>query len=59
MKGIIDFGVSDNQLIFCTKKIKTASYKQIYFSSLKNYSVVAYEEALKNVKFPDYEIFIE
>ena len=31
----------------------------ISFPSLKNYSVVAYEEALKKVKFSNYENFID
>ena len=60
-KGIIDIGISDHQLIFCTRKTlktKTASHKQISFRSLKNYSAVTYEEALKKVKFPNYENFI-
>ena len=59
-KGIIDIGISDHQLIFCirkTLKTKTGSHKQISFCSLKNYSVVAYEEALKKVEFPNYENF--
>ena len=52
---------SDHQLIFCTRKTlktKTGSHKQILFHPLKNYSIVAYEEALKKVKFPNYEKFI-
>ena len=60
-KGIIDIGISDHQLIFCTRKTlktKTASHKQINFLSIKNYSTVTYEEALKKVKSPNYEIFI-
>ena len=60
-RGIIDIGISDHQLIFCTRKTlktKTASHKQISFRSLKNYSAVTYEEALKKVKFPNYENFI-
>ena len=60
-KGKIDIGISDHQLIFCTRKTlktKTASHKQISFRSLKNYSAVTYEETLKKVKFPNYENFI-
>ena len=60
-KGITDIGISDHQFIFCTRKTletKTGSHKQISFLSLKNYYVVAYEEALKKVKFPNYENFI-
>ena len=46
-KGIIDIGISDHHLIFCTRKTlktKTGSHKQISFLSLKNYSAVAYEK---------------
>ena len=60
-KGIIDIGISDHQLIFCTRKTlkaQTASHKQISFRSLKNYSAVTYEEALKKVKFCNYENFV-
>ena len=39
-------------------KTKTAYHKKISFRSLKNYSAVTYEEALKKVKFPNYENFI-
>ena len=47
--------------MFCTRKTlktKSSSHKQISFCSLKNYSAVTYEEALKKVKFPNYENFI-
>ena len=75
-KKIIDIGISDHQLIFCTRKTlktktgshkqirqgpiqtKTGSHKQISFHSLNNYNVVAYQETLKKVKFPNYENFI-
>ena len=42
-KGIIYIGISDHQLMFCTRKTlktKTASHKQISFRSLKNYSAI-------------------
>ena len=58
-KGIIDNEISDHQLILCTRKTlknKAVSHKQISFRSLKNYSIVGYEEALKKVKIPDYKI---
>ena len=60
-KEIIGIGISDHQLKFCTRKTlktKTGSHKQISFHSLKNFSVVAYKEALKKVKYPNYENFI-
>ena len=57
-KRIIDIELSDRRLLFCTRKTRAGSHKQISFRSRKNYSVVAYEEALKKVKFPNYENFI-
>ena len=39
--GVIDVGISDHQLIYCTRKtarIKSYCRKQITFRSLKNYS---------------------
>ena len=60
-KRIIDIGIFDHRLIFCTRKTlktKAASHRQISFHSLKNYSTVTYEEALKKVKFPNCENFI-
>ena len=39
-------------------KTKTGSQKQISFHSLKNYSVVIYKEAPKEVKLRNYENFI-
>ena len=39
-------------------KTKTGSHKQISFHSLKNYSVVTYKEAPKEVKLRNYENFI-
>ena len=39
-------------------KTKTGSHKQISFRSLKNYSVVTYKEAPKEVKLRNYENFI-
>ena len=41
-KGIIDIGISNHQLIFCTRKTlknKTGSYKQISFRTLKNTNI--------------------
>ena len=53
-------GLSDHQLIYCTKKIlrtKQGTHKQITFRLLKNYTAEAYKEALGKVCFPDYENF--
>ena len=58
--GVIDIGISDHQLIYCTRKtarIKSYCHKQITFRSLKNYSPEIYEEALRKLSFPNYELF--
>ena len=58
--GIINIGLSDHQMILCTRKIKkdkVGAHKQISFRSFKNYSVDKYEKVLGKVKFPNYEKF--
>ena len=60
ISGVIDVGISDHQLIYCTRKtarIKSYCHKQITFRSLKNYSPEVYEEVLRKLSFPSYEIF--
>ena len=57
--GVIDIGISDHQLIYCTRKtarIKSYCHKQITFCSLKNYSPEIYEEAPTKLSFPNYEL---
>ena len=59
-QGIIDVGLSDHQLIYCTRKLsctKVGTHKKITFRSLKNYTAKAYKEALGKVYFPTYENF--
>ena len=60
-KGVINVGVSDHQLIFCTRKIsriKTGGdHKYLNFCSLKNYTAGYYKETLKQVDFTNYENF--
>ena len=60
-KGVINVGVSDHQLIFCTRKIsriKTGGdHKYLNFCSLKNYTADYYKENLTQVDFPNYENF--
>ena len=46
--------------MYCTRKtarIKSYCHKQITFHSLKNYSPEIYEEALRKLSFPNYELF--
>ena len=55
-QGVIDVGLSDHQIVYCTRKIsriKRDTHKQIRCSSLKNYSAVIYEEALGKIDFPN------
>ena len=60
-QGIIDVGLSDHQLIFCTRKISSTklgtTHKQITVRFLKNYTAQAYKEPLGKVCFPEYENF--
>ena len=60
-KGVTDVGISDHQLIFCTRKIpplKTgATYKYLNFRSLKNYTIDCYKEGLKQLNFRNYKSF--
>ena len=59
-QGVIDDGLSDHQIVYCTRKIsriKRGTHKQIRCRSLKNYAAVIYEEALGKVDFPNYHNF--
>ena len=45
-QGVIDVGLSDHQIIYCTRKVsrtKRGTHKQIRCRSLKNYSADIYE----------------
>ena len=51
--GIIDIGLSDHQIIFCTRKvtkIKNGMPKYINFRSMKNYSKELFNDKLQNIK---------
>ena len=60
-KGVINVGLSDHLLIFCTQKVskfKTDGvHKYINFCLLKNYRVDDYKKSLGQLVFPNYEIF--
>ena len=59
-KGIINIGLSDHQLIYCTRKILRAKlnrHNQIQVRSLKKYSAEAFRIALEKINFPNYDIF--
>ena len=63
--GVVHVSVSDNQLIYCIRKINTINtklitggmHKHITFHSFKKYTVDAYKDALNNVNFLNYELF--
>ena len=57
-QGILNVGLSDHQLIYCTRKItriKRGGHKQITFRSFKNYTIDGYEKALVEINFPEYK----
>ena len=59
-KGVIDIGISDHQLIYCTwkiKRIKHNMHNKIQVRSLKKYSAEIFTNALKAAQFPNYNIF--
>ena len=58
--GIIDCGMSDHQLIFCTRKVKRARFNKhnnVFLRSLKQYTVNVFVEKLQKVNFSNYEWF--
>ena len=59
-RGILNVGLSDDELIYCIRKItriNRAGHKQIKFCSLKNYNIDGYEKALVEINFPEYKNF--
>ena len=60
--GIINVGLSDHQMIFCTRKtikIKTGEKTRIKIRSLKNYSQEKLLENLTNCNYPNYSNFVD
>ena len=58
--GIVNVGLSDHQLIYCTKKItrtRLNTHKYVKMRSLKCYSEDLYVKKLKEIDFPDYSNF--
>ena len=58
--GITDSGISDHQLIFCTRKVKRIKFHKhsnVLLRSLKLYAVNLLVEDLRNVNFLNYERF--
>ena len=53
-------GISDHQLVYCTRKSKKVNYfahKNIRFRSYKNYSAELFITELEKLIFPNYEFF--
>ena len=60
-QGVIDVGLSDHQIIYCTWKIsriKRCVHKEIRCHSSKNYSADINGGALGRVDFPSYHNFV-
>ena len=56
-KGVIDVGLSDHQLIFCTRKIRRTRHNmhnQIQTRTLRNYSAGNLISTSKDIKFLNY-----
>ena len=59
-KGVIDVGILDHQLIYCTEKIlrtKVNMHNQIRVRLLKKYTPELLIKELKKLNFPNYNIF--
>ena len=55
--SIIDCGMSDHQLIFCTRKVKWAKsnkHNNVFLGSLKQYIVNVFVKELQKVNFSNY-----
>ena len=55
-QDIIDVGLSDHQVSFCTRKIssiKRGTHKHIKFLSFKHYSANLFKEILTSINFPN------
>ena len=57
MFGVVDIGLSDHQLIYCTRKItrtKSNVHKYIKTRSLKNYTQTLFSDKLRKINFPNH-----
>ena len=58
--GIIDLGISDHHLTYCTRKIlrfKSNSHQNVFLRCLKNYDADKFVKVLKEANFPNYDLF--
>ena len=59
--AIINCGMFDHQLIFCTRKVKQAKfnkYDNVFLRSLKHYTVNVFVEELQKVNFSNMNAFL-
>ena len=55
--GVIEMGLPDHELIYCSRKmslLKLNEHYEISINSMKNYSDDILVEKLRQIKFPDY-----
>ena len=60
--GVVNVGLSDHQMIYCTRKIwkqKFKNHKDITIRSLKNYSQEIFINSLTELKYPNYSHFTD
>ena len=60
--GVVNLGLSDHQMIYCTRKstrAKNYDHKYIKIRSMKNYSRELFLNKLKLLKFPSYSEFVD
>ena len=58
--GVIEKGISDHEIIFCTRKhqkFKSGQHNSIKIRSMKNYSKELLLEKLDETEFPEYSTF--
>ena len=57
---MIDSGISETQLIFCTRKVKRVKFHKhnnVLLRSLKHYTVNLFVEGLRKLNFSNYQRF--
>ena len=60
--GVIDIGISDHQMIYCTRKMIRSKYdihKNIKCRSFKNYDATNFVDMLRLSDFPNYETYTD
>ena len=58
--GVIEKGISDHEIIFCTRKhqkIKSGQHNSIKIRSMKKYTKELFLQKLNEIEFPDYSVF--